>query len=160
MSPLRPVRPPFRLGTILRGISFLRAVLPAALAVAADDNWQQREDNAAWRAECSACHLAFPPGLLSPDDWAVIMSELDKHFGANASLEERVRKDISAYLVRNGNRNRSFGNTEETPRITGTEWFFRSHKSAIRLWQKGRVKSLVDCAVCHKGPDIERMSGK
>ena len=47
-------------------------------AAARDDAWQPREDNAAWRAECSACHIAGPPAVLPADDWLDIMSRLDK----------------------------------------------------------------------------------
>ena len=39
------------------------------------------------------------------------------------------------------------------------DWFVRKHQGAIRLWRKGKLKSLADCAACHKGPDIERMTG-
>jgi len=134
-------------------------VLPFA-AAASDDAWQPREDNAAWRAECSGCHIAFPPALLPAEDWLVIMSRLDKHYGADASLEPKVRQEVAAYLERNGASNRMFGSREEMPRITTADWFARKHQGAIRLWRKGKVKSLVDCAACHKGPDVEKMIGK
>ena len=120
-------------------------------AAARDDAWQPREDNAAWRAECSGCHIAFPPALLPADDWLDIMSRLDKHYGADASLEPKLRQEIADYLERNGASKRIFGSREEMPRITSTDWFARKHQGAIRLWRKGKVKSLVDCAACHKG---------
>jgi hypothetical protein len=145
---------------LLRPLALLCAIAIVALPAAARDNtWQQREDNTAWRSECSACHIAFPPALLSADDWLVIMSELDRHFGTNASLDAKTRQEISAFLEHNAAANRQFGSREETPRITGTDWFVRKHQGAIRLWRKGRVKSLADCAACHKGPDIEKMTG-
>ena len=134
-------------------------VLPLAVA-ARDDAWQPREDNAAWRAECSGCHIAFPPALLPADDWLDIMSRLDKHYGVDATLEPKLQREIAAYLERNGARSRMFGSREEIPRITTADWFAGKHQGAIRLWRKGKVKSLVDCAACHKGPDIEKMIGK
>jgi len=141
----------------LRGFILLCAVaLPAA---ARDDAWRQREDNQAWRTECSACHIAFPPALLPADDWRAIMAELDRHFGTNAGLDETTREQITAFLERNGAPNRLFGSRDDTPRITTTDWFARKHQGAIRLWRKGKVKSLADCAACHKGPDIEKMTG-
>jgi hypothetical protein len=126
--------------------------------VGREDAWQQREDNPAWRRECSACHIAFPPALLAGDDWLTIMSRLDKHYGAEASLDAATRDNISAYLARNGSGN-VISRDEEFPRITGSDWFLRKHGSAIRLWRKGKVKSLADCAACHRGPDIEKMKG-
>jgi hypothetical protein len=131
-------------------------------ATARDDAWQQREDNSAWRSECSACHIAFPPALLAADDWGKIMLRLDKHYGAEASLDATTRDGIAAYLARNaggGSHSSAAGSDSELPRITSSDWFLRKHGSAIRLWRKGKVKSLADCAACHKGPDIEKMQG-
>lgn len=142
----------------LRHLAILCALALPALAAARDNAWQPREDNAAWRAECGACHIAFPPALLSADDWMVIMSELERHFGTDASIDEKTRKDISAFLERNASANRLFASRDETPRITTSDWFARKHQGAIRLWRKGRVKSLADCGACHKGPEIERMT--
>jgi hypothetical protein len=144
---------------VVRWSVVLAALVLSATAAAHDEPWQAREDNAAYRNECSACHIAFPPALLPADDWLAIMSELDRHYGANAGLDEKVRKEIAAFLERNGTTNRSLASREEAPRITGTDWFVRKHVGAYRLVQKGRVKSLVDCAACHRGPDIDKMTG-
>lgn len=141
-------------------LAVFAALLLPLVAAARESVWVAREDNEAWRAECSACHIAFPPALLPADDWLEIMSRLDRHFGADASLDPKTREQISNYLDRNGGANRIFGGRgEELPRITATDWFARKHQSAIRLLRKGRVKSLADCAACHKGPDIEKMKG-
>jgi hypothetical protein len=137
-------------------------VFAAALSfscAARDEPWQQREDNAAWRTECSGCHIAFPPALLSADDWLDIMSNLERHYGADASLDAPTRQQIAEYLARNGASNRMFASRDDVPRITSAEWFLRKHRGAIRMLQKGRVKSLADCAACHKGPEIDRMTG-
>lgn len=129
------------------------AVLVAAScsqAVARDDVWKPAQDNAAWRNECGACHLAFPPGLLSSDDWLVTMAHLEDHFGVDASLEPEVLAEISLYLKQNGASNPLFGRRDEVPRITTTQRFEDKHRSAIRLWLKGQVKSLSDCGACHQ----------
>ncbi len=137
----------------------LAAIVQSGLVSARDQSWQTREDNAAYRTECGACHIAFPPALLTADDWLAIMSDLDHHFDANAGLDAGVRQQISAFLERNGAANRAFASRDDTPRITSAGWFVRKHQGAIRLVRKGRVKSLVDCAACHKGPEIEGMTG-
>lgn len=88
------------------------------------------------------------------------MSRLDKHFGADASLDAKTREQIANYLDRNGGPGRIFGSRgEELPRITTTDWFLRKHRGAVRMVLKGKVKSLADCAACHKGPEIEKMKG-
>jgi mono/diheme cytochrome c family protein len=117
---------------------------------ARDNVWQLEQDNAVWRAECGACHMAFPPGLLTADDWLDLMSRLDQHFGVDASLEPKAKAEIADYLKQNGASNRLFGSRDEVPRITTTDRFVAKHRSAIRLWQRGKIKSLTDCASCHK----------
>ncbi len=132
-------------------IPVLLLVLAATPAIGHDDLWRIAEDNAAWRSECGVCHMAFPPGMLPAEDWQLIMRKLDRHYGADASLDERVRSEISAFLERNGSKAMFFGSGDELPRITATGWFERKHQGAIRMWRKGRVKSLADCQACHPG---------
>jgi hypothetical protein len=43
-----------------------------------------------------------------------------------------------------------FGSRDEVPRITTSDRFIGKHRSAIRLWQKGQIRSLADCGSCHK----------
>ncbi len=119
-------------------------------AVARENVWQPAQDNASWRAECGACHMAFPPGLLSVDDWLDIMSRLDQHYGVDASLEPKVKVEIYDYLKQNGASSRMFGSRDEVPRITTSDRFVAKHRSAIRLWAKGQIKTLSDCGACHK----------
>jgi hypothetical protein len=131
----------------LRSFIFL---LGFSAAVYAHDNpWTSVEDNAAWRAECGACHMAFPPGMLSSGEWSRIMSELSSHFGANASLDPPVQQEIAGYLERNGDASSRLDPSGNLPRITMTDRFVAKHRSAIRLWRKGQVKSLSDCMACH-----------
>lgn len=138
----------------------LLVTLAPALAGARGDPWTLLEDSATYRSECSACHIAFPPALLAGDDWLALMSDLEHHFGANASLEPKLRKQIGDFLERNGATNRMYSSGEDVPRITTSGWFARKHQGAMRMLFKGRVKSLADCASCHKGPDIDRMTGE
>lgn len=95
--------------------------------------------------------MAFPPALLPASDWRQIMACLDRHFGADASLERSRQQEISAYLQRNaGPERQSARAPQELPRITRSDRFMRWHRSALRLWQKGQLKTLSDCAACHK----------
>jgi hypothetical protein len=112
--------------------------------------WTVKEDNATWRAECGGCHMAYPPQMLASTDWLLIMSQLEKHFGTDASLEQARRDEITNFLDRNG-AGRSTHEGPGLPRITGSDRFIDKHQSAIRLWRKGRVKLLSDCLACHAG---------
>jgi Dihaem cytochrome c len=131
----------------------LGAVLAAAVCVQAtarDDVWTPAQDNVAWRSECSACHVPFPPSLLTSGDWLETMANLDQHFGVDASLAPQVQAEISAYLKQNGASDWSSARRVVVPRITTTPRFEEHHRSAIRLWLKGRVRLLSDCGSCHK----------
>jgi cytochrome c553 len=125
----------------------LMVVCPVALA--AEDVWQPREASPVWQSECGSCHMAFPPALLSGGNWHLLMQGLDKHFGVDASLDTKSRDQISAFLERNAGS--GWGYSADSLRMTETSWFVKKHQGAIRLLIKGRVKSLTDCATCHKG---------
>jgi hypothetical protein len=143
---------------MIRGLSAARQLVllvllagfVSSVAGARDTLWRPAEENASWRAECGSCHFAYPPGLLAAADWLQIMSQLDRHFGADASLGASARQQISDYLQRNGASTPGSNKQPELPRITRSERFVDKHRSAIRLWQKGQVKTLSDCAACHK----------
>ncbi len=126
-------------------------VLASALAHGHDASvWNLKEENATWRAECGSCHMAYPPQMLAATDWLLIMSQLDKHFGTDASLEQARRDEITNFLDRNG-AGRSSHTGPGLPRITDSDRFIDKHQSAIRLWRKGKVKLLSDCLACHAG---------
>ena len=137
-------------GAFVRWLGVVLAAAVCAQAAARDDVWTPAQDNAAWRSECSACHLPFPPGLLTSDDWLETMAHLDQHFGVDASLDPQLQVEISEYLKQNGASDRSSGWRDAVPRITTTPRFEEHHRSAIRLWLKGRVKILSECGSCHK----------
>jgi hypothetical protein len=127
----------------------LALMIVCPVAVAGEDVWKPRETNALWQEECGSCHMAFPPALLSKSDWQLLMQELDKHFGVDASLHSKSRDEIEAFLERNAGSSWG-GHAADSHRITDTSWFMKRHTGAMRMVMKGRVKSLVDCLACHK----------
>jgi hypothetical protein len=94
--------------------------------------------------------MAYPPQMLAATDWMLILAQLDKHYGVDASLEQARRDEITNFLDRNGVA-RSSHEGPGLPRITGSTGFIDKHQSAIRLWRKGKVKLLSDCQACHAG---------
>jgi hypothetical protein len=110
----------------------------------------------AFKGECASCHLAFPPALLGADDWKRVMASLDKHYGDNASLDDKARQAIEDFLVRHaGNPGKvgagaTAGPTAEPPRLTATSWFKRKHHEvAAADWRHAKVKSPANCGACH-----------
>jgi mono/diheme cytochrome c family protein len=128
------------------------ALLP--LAATADDLRPLRDAPPAFQAECASCHVAFPPQLLAADDWRRVMRSLDKHYGDNASLDEKTRQVLEDFHVRNaGGRKVGAGRTaqaSELPRLTQTDWFRREHREVRQAdWTHAKVKTPANCAACH-----------
>ena len=115
---------------------------------------QPAQVNAKWQQECAGCHLAFPPGLLPAASWRKMMSELDKHFGADASLSPQDSTEITDFLVKNAS-NRWSAATAPL-RITESAWFKAKHSSgeiAPAVWKRPSIKSPSNCMACHAGAD-------
>lgn len=108
----------------------------------------------AFQAECASCHVVFPPQLMTAEDWRRVMAGLDKHYGDNASLDEKTRRVIEDFLARNAGAEKKvgFGDTarDALPRLTATPWFKRKHHEVPRAdWTHAKVRSPANCAACH-----------
>ncbi len=102
--------------------------------------------------ECGACHLAFPPGLLSRADTARLFNDLADHFGDNASLDPRLTAELRAFALANAGWNdRATTSRSEPPRITSTPWFVREHDEVPARLVAGNpaVGSFGNCSACH-----------
>ncbi len=114
-------------------------------------------------SECSACHFAYPPGLLPARSWARIMRTLDDHFSENAELDEPARAAIERYLRENAADRkshrfsrgilRSIPEGEAPLRFTETAFFrYRHHEVPARMVSGNpKVRSFANCAACHTG---------
>jgi hypothetical protein len=144
------------------------ALLPAAVMAADDDKGgkggakyggedrgrtlQPAKLNATWVKECSACHIAYAPGLLPAESWRKLMSGLDKHFETDASLTAPENQDVTNFLVANAS-NRWTG-AGAPLRITETQWFKSKHSAeevAPAVWKRASVRSAANCQACHPG---------
>lgn len=106
--------------------------------------------NERWKSECGSCHIAYPPPLLSAPAWRRMMAGLDKHFGADASVNPAAAAEIGAYLERYAASGRRAQRAGESLRITETAWFMREHDEvAAATWKHPAVKSAANCAACH-----------
>jgi hypothetical protein len=146
-------------------MKFIQHTLLAVLAVAslgaqAKYNGEDRgkpvmpnEVNAKMQKECSGCHMAFPPGLMSANSWKKLMSGLDKHFGTDASISAQDTQEITNYLVKYES-NRWTASTAPI-RITEAKWFKDKHNGEISpaVWKRESIKSPSNCAACHQGAE-------
>jgi hypothetical protein len=111
--------------------------------------------NPAYQQECSACHVAYPPQLLSAASWRAVMGGLDKHFGSDASLDPAIHAEILRYLEVNAGRRDSSAAGKLQLRITETRWFVHEHSEELprNIWKNPAVKSAANCAACHTAAD-------
>ncbi|RTL27012.1 MAG: cytochrome C [Burkholderiales bacterium] len=108
-----------------------------------------------YKQECSACHVAYPPGLLPAQSWRRLMSGLPRHFGTDASLDATSVKQISDWLGKHAAPS-AYGAwaTPTEDRITRSAWFGRQHNEIpARTWKLPAVKSAANCAACHTRAD-------
>jgi hypothetical protein len=106
--------------------------------------------NARWKAECGSCHVAYPPQLLPAESWQRMMSQLERHFGTDASVEPAAAKEIGAFLERYSASGRRARGAGESLRITQTAWFVHEHDEVpARSWALPAVKSAANCGACH-----------
>ena len=142
--------------TALLGLAVSAATLAAMSLVFADDERESRALTTPaapgaerYRSECGSCHLAYPPGLLSPSEWTRVMSGLEQHFGDNAELGPEARSEITAYLTRHGGRDQP---PQSALRITGKRWFRHEHDElpARMVQDNPQVRSFSNCAACHR----------
>jgi len=110
--------------------------------------------NATWKAECGSCHLAYPANLLPAPAWHRMLAGLDKHFGTDASIDDKSAAEIGAFLERNAAEGRKRGTDSGTLRISETPWFRRKHDEVpASAWKNPKVQTAAKCTACHAGAE-------
>ncbi|MDP2822071.1 MAG: diheme cytochrome c [Sulfuritalea sp.] len=130
-------------------LTLLAALAPPARA----DNYTLPK-HAAFEEECASCHIAYPPQMLHADSWRAMMGDLSRHFGSDASIDEKRRIAIADFLVAHSG-GRKTGNTRDAQgkpllRISETTHFKKEHREiTAATWQRASIKSPANCAACH-----------
>jgi len=103
-----------------------------------------------YKTECAACHIAYPPGMLSAPSWQQLMISLPKHFGTDASLDAATAKPISAWLQANAGTGRRFSDAPPDNRISKSGWFVRQHDEvSAAVFKRASVGGAANCGACH-----------
>jgi len=124
-----------------------------------DEYYWANSSNAKWKAECSTCHVAYPPRLLPVESWRVLMGGLDRHFGSDASLDAATAREIAAFLERSAGSRKAGSTDKPILRISETRWFKREHDEVPeRVWKNPKVKSPANCGACHIRADSGNFS--
>jgi mono/diheme cytochrome c family protein len=103
-----------------------------------------------YQQECSACHIAYPPGALPNASWQRIMNGLPRHYGTDASLDPATVRELSTWLSANAGTWKRVSEAPRDDRITQAAWFIREHREVpAATWKLPAVKSAANCAACH-----------
>lgn len=135
--------PPALLGLRTAGVLLLMIASSQVMA---------KTPQATYANECSACHIAYPAGLLPAKAWERIMSKLKSHFGADASLDDSSKIAITRFLVEHAGTSARIKEQTHDDRITETTWFKGRHgQVSSAVWQRSSVGSASNCGACHSG---------
>jgi len=106
----------------------------------------------AYKAECSACHLAYPVGMLPAPAWKNIMGGLQKHYGTDASLDAPTVMQIGKWLEANAGTYKRVSEVPPDNRISKSVWFIRKHDEVSpNVFKRASVGGASNCAACHGG---------
>lgn len=107
-----------------------------------------------YQQECSACHVAYPPGMLPSASWQRIMNNLPRHYGTDASLDAPTVRELSTWLNTHAGTWKRVSEAPPEDRVTRSAWFVREHREvASATWKLPAVKSPSNCAACHTQAD-------
>ena len=136
------------------------AIASFSTSIASAGNIQWGKLNPTYANECGSCHVPFPARLLGRGEWQQITSRLDKHFGVDASVDDKSLAEINAYLQQTGSsKARTQVAGDKLPRITESAWFVKEHREiAPSYWKKANIKSPSNCGACHGGAEQGHMS--
>ena len=51
--------------------------------------------------QCTVCHNAYPPGMLSAIAWQKLMADMPAHFGGSVMVNVDTQNEISEWLQKN-----------------------------------------------------------
>lgn len=114
--------------------------------------------------ECGSCHITYPPYLLPKKSWALMMDDLENHFGDDASIDKMTNISIRSFLEKNSSENstheaafkilKTLKENHSTIAITKTPYWEKRHKDIDeKIFLSKEVKSKANCSACHQ--DIE-----
>jgi hypothetical protein len=108
----------------------------------------------AYKQECAACHMAYPPGMLPASSWSRMLKGLGQHYGTDASLDPAMVRQISTWLEAHAGTYKRVREAPPQDRITQSAWFERKHREVEpAVWKRAAVGSRANCMACHTRAD-------
>ena len=107
---------------------------------------------ASYVEECASCHVAYPPQLLTAPGWQEVMQNLGRHYGVDASIDDKRRVAIADFLRQNASRRDKHAATAAPARLTQTQWFRKEH-GALPVKASRTLPAAAQCESCHGAAD-------
>lgn len=115
--------------------------------------------NPTFAKECGSCHFIYPPFLLTAKSWEIMMSDLENHFGDDASIDDESNSEILKYLVRNSADKTGTKISTKIAKTSKNEiaitqnayWIKKHDKIPAKTFEQKSIKSKANCEACHKG---------
>lgn len=121
----------------------------------ADGRLMPAQVPATYKAECAACHMAYPPGMLPAASWRRILHGLDRHYGSDASMTALQVQQIGGWLDAHAGTTKRAREEPPEDRITRSAWFVRKHREIpASVWERPSVKSAAQCTACHAQAEV------
>ncbi len=134
-----------------------------ALLISQNKKQDYAKINEDFENECGSCHITYPPYLLPKKSWEIMMSDLENHFGDDASIDSETNLIISKFLEQNSaeySTNEAAFKILKTTKdkntlaITKTPYWQNEHQDIEdKIFLDEKIKSKANCNACHK--DIE-----
>jgi len=114
-----------------------------------------------YEEECGSCHFAFPPNTLPARSWAKMMTELEDHFGDDASLEPEDVEEIGIYLEEHSaeksqtswayHLTRDIGPSDTPQQIVELDyWKYRHGDIDPQRFKEKPIGNKINCKACHQ----------
>ena len=115
--------------------------------------------------QCTVCHHAYPPGLLSANAWQQLLADMPAHFGASVMVNVDTQQEISEWLQKNaGTYPPSAQQDPPQHRITQSDWWQNIHRKSkkipVSFWKKPMRLSASQCSACHSQAAIGEFDHK
>ena len=115
--------------------------------------------------QCTVCHIAYPPGMLSDQAWQKLMADMPAHFGGSVMVNVDTQLEISDWLQKNAG-TYAPAHTQDPPqhRITQSDWWQNIHRRSKKIpasfWKPPVRFSASHCAACHSQAASGEFSSK
>lgn len=129
---------------------FILSALLLSHNVFASGGGTRQPDPILWKSSCSECHIAFPIKSLQPNQWGLVLSNLQNHYGTNAEIDYKTLEALFLY-TKSAKTEPSKNNL---PKLTEEKWFNRIHDEVSdSTWTRKSIKSKSNCIACHAKAD-------